>query len=76
VVAAGPEDLARCACIIKLQADGQGTHEWVPLEDFDMAKFPLAMHPVTTTRDILRVSTSDSELEEDCEGQRLHCEQD
>src|SRR5690242_11258061 len=29
----GPEDLARYALIIRPQADGKVTHEWVPLED-------------------------------------------
>src|SRR5688572_4929725 len=72
----GPENLARYALIIKPQADGQVTHEWVPLKDFDMAKLQLAMHPITINRDIVRVSTSDSELEEYCEGRRLQCEQD
>ncbi|HZH18450.1 MAG TPA: hypothetical protein VE057_29145 [Archangium sp.] len=72
----GPEDLARYALIIKPQADGQVTHEWVSLKDFDMAKLQLAMHPVTINRDSVCVSTSDSELEEYCEGRRLQCEQD
>ena len=72
----GPENLARFALIIKPRADGQVTHEWVPLKDFDMAKLQLAMHSVTINRDIVRVSTSDSELQEYCEGRRLQCEQD
>ncbi|MFY0526789.1 hypothetical protein ACN28I_27820 [Archangium gephyra] len=72
----GPENLARYALIIKPRAGGQVTHEWVTLKDFDMATLQLAMHPVTINRDIVRVSTSDSELEEYCEGRRLQCEQD
>ncbi|HYO59778.1 hypothetical protein [Archangium sp.] len=72
----GPEDLARYALIIRTQADGKVAHEWVPLEDFDMTKFQLAMSPIKTNRDIVCVSTSESELEEYCEGRRIQCEQD
>lgn len=72
----GPEDLARYALIIKPQTDGQVTHEWVPLEDFDMTKFQLAMSSVKSNRDVVCASTSDSELEEYCEGRRIQCEQD
>ncbi|WP_239576302.1 hypothetical protein [Archangium primigenium] len=72
----GPEDLARCALIIKPRADGQVTHEWLPLEAFDMATLQPAMSRAMAHRDIVRVSTSDSALEEYCEGRRLQCEQD
>jgi len=71
----GPGDLARYALIIKPQSE-QVTHKWVPLKDFDMAKSQLAMSPVKVNRDIVRVSTSESELEEYCEGRRIQCEQD
>jgi hypothetical protein len=72
----GPENLARYALIIKPRSDGQVTHEWVPLEDFEVEKLQLAMSPLRINRDIVRVSTADSELEEYCEGRRLQCEQD
>ncbi len=72
----GPENLARYALIITPRSDGQVTHEWVPLEDFEVEKLQLAMSPLRINRDIVRVSTVDSELEEYCEGRRLQCEQD
>ncbi|MFE8598557.1 hypothetical protein [Archangium violaceum] len=72
----GPKDLARYALIIKPQADGRVTHEWVPLKDFDLTKLQLAKRPVTLNRDIVRASTSDPALVEYCEGRRLQCEQD
>jgi hypothetical protein len=72
----GPEDLARYALIIKPRADGRVSHEWVPLEDFDMAKFQLAMSSTRSNRDVVCASTSAPELEEYCEGRRLQCEQD
>ncbi len=72
----GPEDLARYALIIKPQSGGQVTHEWVPLKDFELAKLRLAKRPLGINRDLVRVSTADSELEEYCEGRRIQCEQD
>jgi hypothetical protein len=72
----GPENLARYALIIKPRSDGQVTHEWVPLKDFELAKLQLAKRPLGVNREFVRVSTMDSELEEYCEGRRLQCVQD
>jgi hypothetical protein len=69
--ATGPGELARYVLIIKPLSE-QVIHEW----DFDMTKSQLAMSSVKINRDIVRVSTSESELEEYCEGRRIQCEQD
>ncbi|HEX5752616.1 MAG TPA: hypothetical protein VFZ09_40805 [Archangium sp.] len=60
--------------VLEQQADGQVLHAWVPLQEFDLAKFQHTMRMRNVRRDIVRVSSSD--LRAYCEGRRAQCEMD
>jgi hypothetical protein len=70
----GPHNLARYALIIQELPDGQVTHDWKPLKDFDLTKFQYTRNTMSAYPGIVR--TSSTELEEYCEGRRVQCEQD
>jgi hypothetical protein len=68
-----PQELSRYALLIKSHADGQPTHEWVPLEDFDMATYQRAMSTAVPLPGIVRASTVDHGLNRYCEGRYDQC---
>lgn len=70
----GPQDLHKYALLIQELPDGQVTHDWKPLSEFDLAKFQNTLSAVSSRRGIVRVSSE--ELEAYCEGRRLQCQQD
>jgi len=77
VAAQGPtglHDLARYALIIQEMPDGQVTHDWKPLKDFDLTKSQYTLSAMNSNRGIVRVSSAG--LKEYCEGRRVQCQQD
>jgi hypothetical protein len=70
----GPLDLGRYVLVIQEMQDGRVTHEWKPLEHFDLTKFQTTTIAMSFYRGLVRVSST--ELEAYCEGRREQCEQD
>ncbi|HEX5750890.1 MAG TPA: hypothetical protein VFZ09_31990 [Archangium sp.] len=69
-----PLDLGKYVLVIQEMPDGQVTHEWRPLENFDLTKFPSTASARSAYRGLVRVSSEG--LEAYCEGRREQCEQD
>jgi hypothetical protein len=42
----GPHDLARYVLVVHETPDGQVTHDWKPLKDFDLTKYQHALRAV------------------------------
>ncbi|WP_309887948.1 hypothetical protein [Archangium sp.] len=70
----GPHDLARYVLIIQELPDGQVTHDWKPIKDFELTKFQYTQNAMSTSRGIVRACSTG--LKEYCEGRRRQCEQD
>ena len=70
----GPHDLARYVLIVQALPDGQVTHDWKPLKDFELTKFQYTQNAMNSYRSIVRASSTG--LEEYCEGRRIQCQQD
>jgi hypothetical protein len=70
----GPHDLARYAIVFEQQPDGQVSHVWVPLKEFDLAKFQHTLSMLNVRRNIVRVSSSG--LNEYCDGRHDQCVND
>lgn len=73
-VAAGPEsprELARYVLIVEEARDGQVTHEWKPIEAFDLTDFQLSQRAARPARGIVPASTDRSAY---CEARRQQCE--
>jgi hypothetical protein len=68
----GAHDLARYVLIVQETPDGVA-HDWRPLKDVDLAKFPYAVRAMSTNRRFVRVSSG---LEKYCSGRRTQCEAD
>jgi hypothetical protein len=65
----GVRDLGKYILVIERAPDGQVTHSWVPVKDFDLATHPsLALHHDIQER-IMRVA-----FNRDCEEERDACE--
>jgi hypothetical protein len=56
------------------QSDGQLTHAWIPLKDFDLEKFQRTLSAAHSHRNIVRVSSSG--LNEYCDGRHDQCVND
>jgi hypothetical protein len=69
-----PHDLSRYAIVFEQQPDGQVTHTWVPLKEFDLTKFERTLSTMSIRRDIVRVSASG--LNEYCDGRHDQCVND
>lgn len=69
----GPGDLARYVLVVEAAPNGQVTHAWKPIEDFDLAKFQRAQSAMRTPRGIVRVSTDRTAY---CRGRGEQCEAD
>ena len=67
----GPHDLAKYAIVFEQQPDGQMTHAWVPLKEFDLTRFQQILSTANARRDIVRVSSSS--LNEYCDGRHDQC---
>lgn len=75
--AAGPtgsHDLAQYAIVFQQQPDGQVTHAWVPLKDFDPTRFQHTLSTARVRRNIVRVSSTG--LNEYCDGRHDQCVND
>lgn len=70
----GPQDLHKYALLIQERPDGQVTHDWKSLSEFDLTKFQNTLSAVSTHQGIVRVSSE--ELNAYCDGRREQCEQD
>jgi hypothetical protein len=70
----GAHDLAKYAIVIEQQPDGQVTHTWIPLKEFDLTRFQHTLSVANTRRDIVRVSSSG--LDEYCDGRHDQCVND
>lgn len=70
----GPYDLHKYALLIQRAPDGRVTHDWKPLEDFDLTHFQSAWGARSSSRGIVHVSSAG--LAEYCEGRRRQCMQD
>ncbi|WP_395834917.1 hypothetical protein [Cystobacter fuscus] len=70
----GQHDLARYALLIQEMPDGRVTHDWKPLEDFDLTTFPYTTSAMSSNRGTVRVSSTG--LDEYCEGRRVQCVED
>lgn len=69
----GPQDLARYVLVVEETPDGQVTHDWKPIEDFDLTKFQRIQSAMRTPRGIVRASTDRAAY---CEGRREQCVDD
>lgn len=67
-------DLSKYAIVFDQQPDGQVTHAWIPLKEFDLSKFQQALSMVNTRPNIVRVSSSG--LNEYCDGRHDQCVND
>ena len=54
----GPHDLGRFVLVVQETPDGQVTHNWKPLEDFDLKQYQYQFGPVGIGGEIKRTSTS------------------
>lgn len=70
----GSRDLAKYAIVIEQQPDGQLTHIWIPLKEFDLTRFQRTLSTANVRRDIVRVSSSG--LDEYCDGRHDQCVND
>jgi hypothetical protein len=69
-----PRDLAKYAIVFEQQQDGQVAHAWIPLAEFDLAKFRPTLSTISTRRSIVRVSSSG--LNKYCDGRHDQCVDD
>lgn len=69
----GSRDLARYVLVVEKTQDGQVTHAWKPVGDFDLENFRYGLSAMRTPRGIVRVSTNRIAY---CEGRRQQCESD
>jgi hypothetical protein len=54
----GPQDLARYVLVIEESSDGQVSHTWKPLKDFDLTKYPHHTSHSELAGKLVRVATS------------------
>ena len=54
----GPQELARYVLVIEESVDGQVSHTWRPLKDFDLTKYPHHASHSTLDGRLVRVATS------------------
>ncbi len=66
-----PRDLTRYVLMVEEARDGQVTHDWKPIEAFDLTNFQYSQHTMRPARGIVRTSTDRSEY---CEARRQQCE--
>lgn len=69
-----PRELAKYALVVEHRPDGQVASTWIPLKEFDLAKYALTSNRPDTRREIVRVSSSG--LSEYCEGRHDQCVED
>lgn len=70
----GPRDLAKYALVLEQQSNGQVSHAWVPLKEFDVTRFQHALSAMNVRRNIVRVSSSG--LDAYCDGRHDQCVKD
>lgn len=70
---AGPRDLARYVLVVEEAPDGQVSHAWKTIENFDLKNFHSNPSAMSARRGIVRVSTG---LQSYCAGRREQCETD
>ncbi len=70
----GPQDLARYAIVFEQRPDGQVSHAWIPLKEFDLTKLQHAMSKMNARQNIVRVSSSG--LNAYCDGRHDQCTKD
>lgn len=70
----GPQDLTRYALSFEQQADGRVVHSWIPLKEFDLARFQRVLSTIHIRRNIVRVSSSG--LDAYCDGRHDQCVKD
>lgn len=69
----GARELARYVLVVEEAPDGQVTHTWRPLENFNLTELQYSLRAMTLSRGIMRVSTDQKAY---CAGRREQCETD
>lgn len=69
----GPHELAGYAIVFEQQSDGQVSHAWIPLKEFDLTKFQRTLSTTTFRRDNNIVRASSSDLDAYCDGRHEQC---
>lgn len=69
-----PRDLAKYAIVFEQQPDRQVAHAWIPLKDFELAKFHQTLSTTSIRRRIVRASSLG--LSQYCEGRHDQCVDD
>jgi hypothetical protein len=71
---AAPQDLVRYALVFEQRPDGQVTHAWIPLKEFDLTKLQNPSSTMDVRQSIVRGCSSD--LNAYCDGRHDQCVND
>ncbi|WP_245768497.1 hypothetical protein [Stigmatella aurantiaca] len=70
----GAQDLARYALVVEQHSNGEVSHAWVPLKEFERSRFQRTWSKARAPRNIVRVSSS--ALNAYCDGRHDQCVRD